>query len=329
MIDFLKLPSPCYVLDEELLDRNLATVDRVRRESGAEIIVALKACAMWSIFPELAKHSDGATASSAAEARLVFEEFGRPAHTYAPTYTDRNIDEILRCLMLMRSHESTDFVIDMPTFLLNHASFDLMELARVTDYPSLLECLAHTSYAAVLKACLAENGEDVDPWTVEHALYCYYYSFLLGEIESQFRGQTREQLKKVVLAEIEAKNIQLMFRLKFYYKLDAGQIKRFLYPYHYRLKASRLDEVLEAESYDEMLTALDFLSKNGERIPEEDGIEPYTHRLCYQLEKRLLRFTDKSVENVAQECGLNDANYFSRLFKKVEGTTPGEYRRQW
>ena len=82
-----------------------------------------------------------------------------------------------------------------------------------------------------------------------------------------------------------------MFRLKFYYKLDAGQIKRFLYPYHYRLKASRLDEVLEAESYDEMLTALDFLSKNGERIPEEDGIEPYTHRLCYQLEKRLLRFT--------------------------------------
>lgn len=97
MIDFLKLPSPCYVLDEELLDRNLAVIDRVRRESGAEIIVALKACAMWSIFPQLAAHADGATASSAAEARLVSEEFGSPAHTYAPTYTDRNIDEILRC----------------------------------------------------------------------------------------------------------------------------------------------------------------------------------------------------------------------------------------
>lgn len=97
MIDFLKLPSPCYVLDETLLDRNLALIDRVRRESGAEIIVALKACAMWSIFPELARHSDGATASSAAEARLVFEEFGSPAHTYAPVYTDHNIDEILRC----------------------------------------------------------------------------------------------------------------------------------------------------------------------------------------------------------------------------------------
>ena len=97
MIDFLTMPSPCYLLDEELLARNLATIDRVRAESGAEIIVALKACAMWSIFPELARHSDGATASSAAEARLVREEFGSPAHTYAPVYTERDFDEIVRC----------------------------------------------------------------------------------------------------------------------------------------------------------------------------------------------------------------------------------------
>ena len=64
MIDFLNVPSPCYLLDEELLARNLATIDRVRAESGAEIIVALKACAMWRIFPELALHSDGGAAAA-------------------------------------------------------------------------------------------------------------------------------------------------------------------------------------------------------------------------------------------------------------------------
>ena len=95
MIDFSKAPSPCYVLDEELLMQNLATIDRVRAESGAEIIVALKACAMWSIFPTLAKHSDGATASSLAEARLVYEEYGEQAHTYAPVYTEREIEELM------------------------------------------------------------------------------------------------------------------------------------------------------------------------------------------------------------------------------------------
>ena len=97
MIDFGKVPSPCYVLDETALERNMMTIDRVRRETGAEIIVALKACAMWSIFPTLAAHSDGATASSPAEARLVVEKYGQPAHTYAPVYTDRNFDEIIRC----------------------------------------------------------------------------------------------------------------------------------------------------------------------------------------------------------------------------------------
>ncbi|MFR9524281.1 MAG: carboxynorspermidine decarboxylase [Rikenellaceae bacterium] len=97
MINFDGVNSPCYILDQELLLANLAKIDRVREESGAEIIVALKANAMWSIFPLLAAHSDGATASSLAEARLVFEEYGAAAHTYAPVYTDSNIDEIIAC----------------------------------------------------------------------------------------------------------------------------------------------------------------------------------------------------------------------------------------
>lgn len=90
------VPSPCYVLHETMLADNMAVIDRVRKASGVEIIVALKANAMWSIFPELRKHSDGATASSLAEARLVYEEYGKPAHTYAPVYTENEIDEILR-----------------------------------------------------------------------------------------------------------------------------------------------------------------------------------------------------------------------------------------
>ncbi len=87
--------SPCYVLEKSALMHNMAVIDRVRREAGVNIIVALKACAMWSIFPTLREHSDGAAASSVAEARLVYEEYGSKAHTYAPVYTDGNIDELL------------------------------------------------------------------------------------------------------------------------------------------------------------------------------------------------------------------------------------------
>ena len=52
------------------------------------------------------------------------------------------------------------------------------------------------------------------------------------------------------------------------------------------------------------------------------SVTNYLVQLRITQSKRLLRFTDRSIEAVAQECGLNDANYFSRLFKKVEAAFP-------
>ena len=64
---------------------------------------------------------------------------------------------------------------------------------------------------------------------------------------------------------------------------------------------------------------------------EEFGqsISNYLAQLRITQAKRLLRFSEESIETIALECGLADANYFARLFKKVEGVTPGEYRRHW
>ena len=45
--------------------------------------------------------------------------------------------------------------------------------------------------------------------------------------------------------------------------------------------------------------------------------------------KQLLRFSDLTMEKIGEACGMQDANYFSRVFNKVEGTSPSEYRKQW
>ncbi len=91
----MKIPSPCFVAGERLLRQNLSAIKDVAERAGVEIIVALKANAMWSLFPVMREYVGGATASSLSEARLVYEEFGTKAHTYAPVYTDSEIDEIL------------------------------------------------------------------------------------------------------------------------------------------------------------------------------------------------------------------------------------------
>ncbi|SRR5690554_1085151 len=88
MIDLSKIPSPCYVLEEDLLRKNLRLIRSVKEEAGVEIILAFKAFAMWKSFPIIREYINHSTASSVAEARLAYEEMGNLAHTYAPAYTD-------------------------------------------------------------------------------------------------------------------------------------------------------------------------------------------------------------------------------------------------
>lgn len=90
-------PTPYYLLEESKLRRNLALIRDVSRRSGAEIILAFKAFALWKTFPIFREYINATTASSPDEARLALEEFGAPAHTYSPAYTERDFPEILRC----------------------------------------------------------------------------------------------------------------------------------------------------------------------------------------------------------------------------------------
>ena len=95
-IDYNKVPSPCYVIDEERFRKNLSLIKHVSDESGAEIILAFKGFAMWGVFPILKEYFSGAAASSADEARLCFEEIGSKAHTYSPVYRMSDFDSIIK-----------------------------------------------------------------------------------------------------------------------------------------------------------------------------------------------------------------------------------------
>ncbi len=94
-MDYTKIPSPAYVLDEKRLRANLEILHRVQKEAGIQIIPAFKGFAMWSIFPLVRKYLRGAAASSLYEARLCWEEMKNRAHVYSPAYSDADFDELL------------------------------------------------------------------------------------------------------------------------------------------------------------------------------------------------------------------------------------------
>ena len=92
-----RIPTPCYVVDEAALIKNLKVLDSVQQQTGCRILLALKGFAMFSLFPVIREYLCGISASSVDEARLGHEEFGKEVHFCAPAFPDADFDEILSC----------------------------------------------------------------------------------------------------------------------------------------------------------------------------------------------------------------------------------------
>lgn len=92
---FEELPTPCYVVDEGLLEKNLQILNGVMERTGAKIILAQKAFSMYTMYPLIGKYLSGTAASGLYEAKLGYEEMGKENHVFAPAYREDEIDEII------------------------------------------------------------------------------------------------------------------------------------------------------------------------------------------------------------------------------------------
>lgn len=126
MIDFDRFPSPCYIMDEELLRKNLTLIKSVADRAGVEIILAFKSFAMWRSFPIFREYVEHSTASSVYEARLALEEFGSKAHTYSPAYTEADFPEIMRCSSHITFNSLSQFCRFYPAVVKEESGFPVV-----------------------------------------------------------------------------------------------------------------------------------------------------------------------------------------------------------
>ena len=90
------LPSPCWLLEEKKLEKNLEVIANIKKESGAKVLLALKGYALWKSFPMLKPYLDGCCASGLHEAKLADETFNKEVHTYSPAFKAEEIEEIAK-----------------------------------------------------------------------------------------------------------------------------------------------------------------------------------------------------------------------------------------
>jgi carboxynorspermidine decarboxylase len=95
-MEYSKISSPCYVLEEVKLIQNLELIRSVQERAGVAVILALKGFAMFSAFPIIQQYLSGTTASSLFEAMLAREEFGKELHLYLPVYQEQEFDALIQ-----------------------------------------------------------------------------------------------------------------------------------------------------------------------------------------------------------------------------------------
>ncbi|GHP98394.1 carboxynorspermidine/carboxyspermidine decarboxylase [Helicobacter pylori] len=100
MKKYSAIPTPCYVLESERLEKNAKILEIVRQQSGAKILLALKGYAFWREFGILRQKLNGCCASGLYEAKLAFEEFGgresqKEICVYSPAFKEAEMSAIL------------------------------------------------------------------------------------------------------------------------------------------------------------------------------------------------------------------------------------------
>lgn len=94
-LDVSRLPTPCFVVDEVAIERNLAILQQVAERSGAKVLAALKAFSMWHFGPLTRQYLSGTCSSGLHEAKLAYEEYGGEVHVFAAAFGEDDLKELL------------------------------------------------------------------------------------------------------------------------------------------------------------------------------------------------------------------------------------------
>lgn len=95
-LDLTRVPSPCFVVDEIALERNLNILKKLADDSGATILAALKAFSMWHFGTKTSQFLSGTCSSGLHEAKLAKEFYPGEVHVFSAAYGEQDLNEILK-----------------------------------------------------------------------------------------------------------------------------------------------------------------------------------------------------------------------------------------
>jgi len=166
------------------------------------------------------------------------------------------IKEILNAILYLNAGVSGSYIVDLPTFLLSRASFNLLEIAKIRSFKQLLAVLSKTDYYHVLKDINEDENGKVDFTECEVNLRTHYLKKLLKTAERDFKGSARDELMRQIEVQVDLINIINAYRMKSFFNADANEIKKNTLPFYGRMSVKKQEELFQAKSIEEFLKIL-------------------------------------------------------------------------
>lgn len=302
--------------------------DMLRRSSVSEIAAFLKETkAYGSALEQIDTHN---IHRGQLESLLMRELFNKYTKLCRYNFTGDNdfynylvlqyeIEQILKCILSLNAGTMSDFILDLPAFLIDHASFDLMALAKVRSFEELLDVLKHTPYRERLMPFAPKSGEPVDYAACEKELMVFHYDHLLNTVQKKFHGKARKDLERVIKVNVTLLNLMTIYRLKRYFDTPDSEIKENLIPFSFKLNKNTLQKLIDAEDID---TFFDVFKETtyGKAGVSTDILEfeRDLDQIIFVYNKKLMRFSTSPPAVLYAFIILNNIEV-DNIIKIIEG----------
>ena len=181
------------------------------------------------------------------------------------------IDCILSIINRINSSLDKTYLSDLPGYLIKYLTIPVMELATSQTYDELVSGLKGTRYARVLRKIPAREDGMADYTECELRLRTDYYQELLEQAEKEFAGGVSEELKTMILREIDCRNIINAYRMKAYFGYTPDEIKSRSLKF-YGIGKKNMEKLYEAADPETMMDMVNHIIY-GKNSPDTDNIE--------------------------------------------------------
>lgn len=199
------------------------------------------------------------------------------------------IDEILRCIRFINA-KSQKLITDVPIYINHLTSFDLLELAKITDFNELLAFLKKTPYYDVLKHIHLGKDGLVDVTKCETLLRSYYIKRLKDSLH--FKKSDVQQFMTLLETDIDLINIINAYRLTAFFGASEEEIEKDMLPFYGKLSEAKQKEIYSAPSSEEFIKRFS-KTHYGKQMIENgydiNSLEQSAQRMRYKYAKLMLK----------------------------------------